>query len=165
MKGRADIKEEDGKKSVTGVVCTLDAYLRNTMALIDAGVPVDRIVLCEIDPTVCLYQQLAIRGTIAQGVNVIYTDVHKFLSTQSENLAALYLDYCGDIPGNLDALLSKCVQLKVLAITRAYRNVNVKHHLPSLPSSTLDATFHHTRVHCNMWVATTPLILQKSNHS
>lgn len=144
--------------SVGDQVWTLDAYLRNTMALIDAGIPAYSIVVCERNPLVCLYQQLAIRGTCASNVRILYSSSieNELMKLDSSRMpVAVYLDYCGDIPSYLPNLVHHHLlpNLKVLAVTRAYRNVNPNYQMPELtPTYQFESLeFRQRTVRCVMW--------------
>ena len=121
------------------LVVTLDGYMRNTMALLAAGVPETSIVVLEMLPTTALYHRL-LKMAMDWRIHTIWTGndqrrANKGFQTylQSDKLLAkygldaqriefLYADFCGDVPRNMGPCLRNLGSLRVLGLTQGKRN-------------------------------------------
>lgn len=149
-------------------VITLDGRLRTSMALIAAGIPANRIIVIEWKEEVALYQKLLAACTNpSECINVIFSGEHQ--SKQSgiqgyilnnlfskHNLidpdvlsktVALYLDFCGDLPANMNTVLKQLPKLQLYGWTRAHRNTKRKPAEFPVPNQfTLIRRFNQTQV-------------------
>ena len=117
---------------------TLDGPMRNTWALIAAGVPDSSIVVMEMRAATALYHRLMKMG-MGWGIHTIWTgeDQHKasngfqpYLyhsrglrkpgSTQVDCISLCR--FCGDIPRNMRMCLYHLPNLRILGLTQGKRN-------------------------------------------
>ena len=124
---------------IKGYVITLDGRLRNSIALMRAGYPANKIIVIEKQKKVVMYQKII--GAVL-GVNVLWSEKSKpnsgiqsfiteyhFYDTPLYDkdihnyTIGLYADFCGDIP-DIEEMIAYLPNINILGITQGKRNVS-----------------------------------------
>jgi hypothetical protein len=152
-----------------GFVFTLDGRLRNSDALVLAGVPKRQVIVIEREPIVALFQKL-LAQLPSRNVNVFYSGEYqdsqdgfqgfflnnlfpRFLDANVlANTVAVYADFCGDIPSNLQMTLERMPNLQLFGVTQSVRNTCGK--VPQLKQFQLIREFPPDKVRCSFYSKT-----------
>lgn len=128
----------DAEPDKAQLVVTLDGPMRNTWALLNAGVCGKNIVVMEMRPITALYHRLMKMG-MRWDIHTIWTGQdqrraskgfqtyfynHKLLARHGINASDIgffYADFCGDIPRNIRPCIARLPNLRVLGITQGKR--------------------------------------------
>lgn len=146
------------------LVVTLDARLRNCVALTDTGIEAHRVVVVEKNPVVALYQMLLIHmlysGGTSQHPRVVCSDIVDFLEADPAYVTALYLDLCGLIPSRMKSVLGIMPRLQLYAATigkRRPKQVSSEWctELVGPDSFIMGQEFLHRSVECQFYFAPT----------